>query len=90
MIAYKRMCSFENLLKAHYAARRGKRNKREVIEFEMNLGENICALQEQLAERKYKPSGYYHFSIYEPKQRSIFAPHYSDRVVQHCLCDNIL
>jgi len=90
MTDYDTICSFENLLKAHYAARLGKRNKREVIEFEMNLAENICALQEQLAAREYTPRGYYRFSIYEPKERMIFAPHYSDRIVQHCLCDNVL
>jgi len=28
--------------------------------------------------------------IYEPKARSIYAPDYADRVVQHCLCDNII
>jgi retron-type reverse transcriptase len=87
---YGELCSFENLYKAHRAARRGKRHKREVIEFEMNLAENICRLQSELQARSYKQRGYYHFMVYEPKARSIYAPYYIDRVVQHCLCDNIL
>ncbi|MCL2051844.1 MAG: RNA-directed DNA polymerase [Lachnospiraceae bacterium] len=90
MPKYEEMLSFQNLYNAHLAARRGKRDKTEVIKFEMNLAENLCHLQRQLAERTYYPHGYKHFMIYEPKARSIYAPDYSDRVVQHCLCDNIL
>ena len=62
----------------------------EVIRFEMNLAENLCTLQSKLEDRSYRPRGYKHFMIYEPKARSIFAPDYADRVVQHCLCDNII
>ena len=87
---YEKMCSFQNLYKAHKAARRGKRGKTEVIRFEMNLAENLCALQQELENKTYRPHGYKHFMVYEPKARSIFAPDYADRVVQHCLCDNIV
>ena len=90
MPRYDELCSFENLYKAHKAARKGKRHKREVIEFEMNLAENLCRLQYELETRTYRQRGYYHFMVYEPKARSIYAPYYIDRVVQHCLCDNIL
>ncbi|GHU55100.1 hypothetical protein AGMMS49975_16440 [Clostridia bacterium] len=37
---YDEMCSFENLYNAHKVARLGKRDKKEVIEFEMNLAAN--------------------------------------------------
>jgi len=90
MPGYDELCSFENLYKAHKAARKGKRHKREVIEFEMNLAENLCQLQQELQARTYKQRGYYHFMVHESKARSIYAPYYIDRVVQHCLCDNIL
>jgi len=56
----------------------------------MNLAETLCGLQRELEARTYRQRGYYHFMVYEPKARSIFAPYYIDRVVQHCLCDNIL
>jgi len=84
------LCDFQRLYAAHKAARRGKRGKAEVIDFEMNLSENLCALQKALTDRTYTQKGYQHFTIYEPKKRAIFAPRYADRVVQHCLCDNIL
>jgi len=87
---YEKMCDFQNLYDAHKAARKGKRDKSEVIDFEMNLSQNLCDLQRQFIERSYKPKGYTKFYVYEPKKRLIFAPDYSDRVVQHCLCDNIL
>ena len=90
MNGYENMYNFNNLYNAHIAARRSKRDKSEVIRFEMNLAENLCALQQSLENRTYKPQGYTHFMVYDPKVRSIYAPSYSDRVVQHCLCDNIL
>lgn len=33
---------------------------------------------------------YYHFTIYDPKVREIYALHYRDRITQHSLCDNVL
>lgn len=33
---------------------------------------------------------YYSFAVYDPKHRVIHALHYRDRVVQHCLCDEVL
>lgn len=38
---FKNKLTFENLLKAHYRARRHKMYKNEVIRFEMNLENNI-------------------------------------------------
>jgi retron-type reverse transcriptase len=60
---YERICDFKNLYKAHLKTRRGKQGNTEVIAFEMNLAANLCDLQKKLAERTYRPSGYYHFTI---------------------------
>ena len=90
MINYDEIHSFQNLYKAHLAARKGKRDKTDVIRFEMNLAENLYELQQALLDKTYHPKGYKHFYVYDPKLRSIYAPSYADRVVQHCLCDNIL
>jgi len=90
MRGYENMYDFRNLYNAHLAARRGKRDKAEIIRFEMNLSQNLCNLQQSLQYKTYHPQGYKHFFVYDPKVRSIYAPSYSDRVVQHCLCDNIL
>lgn len=90
MTDYEQVCDFQNLYQAHLNARKGKRGKAEVIEFEMNLSENLWQLQKELLEGTYRISGYYRFMIKEPKEREIQALSYRDRVVQHSLCDNVL
>jgi retron-type reverse transcriptase len=90
MKGYEEIYKFENLYAAHKAARRGKQGKREVVEFEMNLAANLCDLQKALEGRVWTPKGYSRFKVYDPKTRTIYAPHYADRVVQHSLCDNVL
>lgn len=90
MTDYEKIYDFSNLYQAHLVSRKGKRNKREVIRYEMNLAYNLTLLSEQLKNNTYKMKGYYHFTIYEPKQREIYAPYYSDRIVAHCICDQIL
>lgn len=68
-------------------ARKCKRHKKDVIQFELNLSANLWQLYESLKTRTYKISGYNKFIIYEPKKREIQALEYKDRVVQHVLCD---
>lgn len=87
---YEKICDFENLYRAYLVSRRSKRGTREVIQFEMSVGTNLCQLQEELIRGTYKLAGYYHFTIHDPKVREIYALHYRDRIVQHCLCDNLL
>ena len=90
MTDYERICDFQNLYRAHLNARKGKRGKNEVIQFEMRLSENLVRMSQALQNRSYRMRGYYHFIIYEPKQREIFAAYYPDRVMLHCVCDEVL
>ncbi len=90
MSEYEKLYDFQNLLKAHKRARLGKQGKREVIDFEMNLSRNLCEISEEIKNETYHISGYYSFKVYEPKERTIHALNYRDRVVQHCLCDEII
>jgi RNA-directed DNA polymerase len=87
---YDKIYKFDNLYNAYIASRKGKRSTREVIQFEMNAGANLCKIQEKLMNGTYKLAGYYHFTIHDPKLREIYALHYQDRIVQHSLCDNVL
>ena len=84
------LTEFDNLYQAHLAARRSKNTHRDVIRFETDLAAQLCTLQDELASCSYQPWPYTHFTIYEPKERDIYAPTYRDRVVQRCVCDNIL
>lgn len=90
MSDYEKICDFQNLYKAHLSSRRGKRHKTEVIHFELNLAENLTRMSHQLKNHTYQMKGYYHFIIYEPKERAIFAAYYPDRVLLHCICDEVL
>lgn len=90
MTDYEKICDFANLYKAHQRARLGKQKKREVIDFEMALAANITQIKRELETKNYQMKGYYSFEIFEPKRREIFASHYADRVVQHCICDEVL
>ena len=88
--AFDRLWDFQNLYRAHRKARLSKRHKREVILFEKDLALNLTMLSRAIYDGSYRMSGYYNFFVYEPKKRNISALHYVDRVVQHCLCDDIL
>lgn len=90
MTDLEKLCDFGNLLAAHAAARRGKRSKREVIDFELDLAKNLAELSDSLRCGAYRLSAYYRFLVHEPKERVIHALHYRDRVVQRCLCDQVL
>lgn len=90
MTEYEKIYQFENLYRSYKAAARCKRTKGEVIDFELNLAQNLWKLHEELKSKKYHPSGYYRFMIYDPKKREIQALSFQDRVVQHSLCDNVL
>lgn len=87
---YDQIYDFNNLYRAYLASRKSKRETREVIQFEMNAGPNLCKLQEELRSEIYRLSGYYHFTIHDPKTREIYALHYRDRILQHSLCDHVL
>lgn len=83
---YERIHTFENLYEAFHRARRGKRSRPDVAEFEFNSEIELCTLQEELAAQTYQPGPYRHFTIYERKPRRISAAPFRDRVVHHALC----
>ena len=84
------MCRFESLYQAHRKSRRGKRGRKEVIDFELDLGQKLYQLQWELQTGRYTTRPYQEFEIFDPKHRVIHALQYRDRIVQHSLCDNII
>ncbi|MCR5135932.1 MAG: reverse transcriptase/maturase family protein [Oscillospiraceae bacterium] len=87
---FEKIYNFQNLYQAHRAARLGKQHTREVIEFEMDLAGNLTRLSDTIREKNYRMTDYYSFYVRDPKLREIHALHYPDRVVQHCICDEVL
>jgi len=88
--AFDAMTDFGNMYQAYKRAATGKRSNGDVIEFELNLSRNLWAIINQMEDKTYRVGGYHKFMIYDPKEREIQALSFRDRVVQHCLCDNIL
>lgn len=68
---------------AFYMARRHKRKKSCVAEFEKNLPDRIDRLTDKLYSRSYTPSPSFCFIVREPKTREIFAAQFEDRIVHH-------
>lgn len=83
---YPQICAFRNLYQAFRDARKGKRGKEPVADFEVDLEPNLWALREELVAQTYRPGPYHHFYIHEPKRRLISAAPFRDRVVHHALC----
>lgn len=81
--------SMQALYQGYYDARKGKRGTRSCFQFERQLAAHIDSLHRRLTDGSYKPQPYNTFEIYEPKQRTISAPAFRDRVVQHSIYDII-
>ena len=75
----------ENLYAAYLDASQCKHKKRACFNFERRLAHNLDRLHRALHDGSYKPQAYYTFTVYEPKARQIYAPAFSDLVVQHAI-----
>ena len=87
---FKKAITFNKILEAHNKTKKGKRLKKQVIEFEMNLESNIIQIGKELLSGNYQFSKYFEFTIYEPKERKIKTLEYRDRVVQTWYVENFL
>ncbi len=75
----------ENLLISWQEFLRGKRKRRDVSEFSINLSDNIFELHKQLVDRKYRHGNYFAFKINDPKPRDIHKANVRDRLVHHAV-----
>ena len=73
--------TFEKLLAAHKRASFGKKSKKEVILFEIDLETNIIRMMEELKNGTYQFGKYREFKVYEPKERIIRSLPYRDRII---------
>ncbi len=73
--------TFENLLKAHLRASNGKKDKKEIIFFELDLESNLIKMLDEIKQGTYNFGEYRSFKVYEPKERIIKSLPYRDRVV---------
>jgi len=77
--------SVENLLEAWKGFEKGKKNKKDVQEFSINLMDNIFLLHRELFHHTYKHGGYQAFKINDPKPRDIHKAAVRDRLFHHAI-----
>lgn len=75
----------DNLLAAWREFVRGKRDKKDVQEFQRQLMDNLIALNSDLASGRYRHGGYRAFHICDPKPRHIHKASVRDRLVHHAI-----
>ena len=84
------ICDFGNLYRAYKKAKAGKGFNGSSAKFQIMNLEGLHILKEQLENQTYRMNPYNEFKVYEPKERVIKSCSFKDKVVQHCLCDNLL
>jgi RNA-directed DNA polymerase len=87
---FEKVFSRENLYLAYLDACRGKHGKRACFNFEKVLARNLDRLYQAIWAGTYEPQPYRAFTVYEPKERVIYAPGFPDLVVQHAIYRVIL
>jgi len=83
--AYDNIISLENLLIAWQEFLRGKKNKTDVQEFQMNLMDNLINLHNDLKNKTYTHDGYHAFKVNDPKPRDIHKATVRDRVLHRAV-----
>ncbi len=86
---YSEIISKENLYHSAYMASRGRRYRDSTANFNFFLEEEIGRLHKELLTKTYRHGKYRLFKIYDPKERSIAAAPFKDRVVHHAVHDVI-
>ena len=82
---YQYIISVENLLEAWQEFLNGKRSRKDVQKFELNLMENILSLRRDLINKTYQHSPYHAFNISDPKPRNIHKASVRDRLLHHAI-----
>lgn len=82
---YQDIISLENLFAAWNEFVCGKRKKKDVQEFALNLSDNLISLQQDLSNSTFAHGGYDAFKISDPKPRDIHKAKVRDRVLHHAI-----
>ena len=85
MHSYDDIISIENLLLAWVEFLRGKKKRKDVQEWQLNLMDNILDLHRDLVAKKYKHGQYEAFNISDPKPRNIHKATVCDRLLHHAI-----
>lgn len=75
----------DNLCLAFHRAAQGKRDRRDVRVFQADLAWNLFALRRALTDSSLRFGAYRFFRVRDPKERSICAAAFEERVAHHAL-----
>ena len=85
IIKYRDIITIENLLATWEHFLRRKKKKKDVIAFQLQLGDNLALLYRELQDKTYEHSDYSAFNISDPKPRNIHKALVRDRIVHHLI-----
>lgn len=83
----------ENLRLACWKASKGKRTRPDCRAFASNLDEELLRLRQELLSGEPRIGDYRYFKVYDPKERTICAASFRERVMHHALmnlCEPVL
>lgn len=81
---YPLLCDIDHIRKADAIAQQGKSKQYGVKRHNENADNNLIILQNKMINKTFHTSDYTTFSIFEPKQRTVFRlPYYPDRITHH-------
>lgn len=87
---FNKIVNEENIYKAYKKALKGKGKYHiEAMNFVLDEIYNLNTLKQSLIDETYQFDGYITFTVYEPKERVINAPHFKDKIVQLAI-NNVL
>lgn len=87
---FEKVTDVKNIEKAYKQALKGKNKYHpEAMTFSLDETYNLVQLQQSLINGTYRFGGYIRFTVYEPKERIVDAPHFVDKVVQLAI-NNVL
>jgi hypothetical protein len=88
---FEKVADFDNLYKAFLESMKGVSWKESVQRYEANALKNIAEARRKLLEGENIQHGFVTFKLHERgKEREIKSIHISERIVQKCLCDQVL
>ena len=80
---YQSMISYNEIISVYNKLKSSTKNKKEVIDFSLNLNQNLLDILRKLNNRCYSFGNYRIFLIREPKYRLIMSEKMSDKIVNH-------
>jgi hypothetical protein len=82
---WQEICSVENLRLAYLKARKGKTDREEVKAFSQKADQYLNEISNQLLYGEYFWGNHRSFTIFDPKERTITASPFDQRIVQHAI-----